>query len=143
MFRAAKARLSSSTIPSHPTSHPKLRLGSRLVKILILELVIVLVAGVAVPSLLWSHPTVGHALAAGSPNTLRLARTTFRYRYQDIEFATLGVLLGAAVAWTLYAPNRFTGKVAHFFQQLHARWFLSSQEQGRNRARKLASFSGS
>lgn len=138
MFNYEKARQSGSAMQSHDDSHTKLCAGFRFVQFLIWEMVSVVLAGIAVPSFLWSHAMVGHAWVAGSLRSLTLGRISFSYAPQDVEFAILGALLGTAVAWALYAPSKVAGKtrVAHMLQQTHRIRFLSCQGHWRAGVRK-------
>ena len=138
MFNCGKTRQSGSAMQSHDDSHTRLCAGFRFVQFLISEMVSVVVAGIAVPSFLWSHAVTGHALVAGSLRSLALGRISFWYTSQDVEFAILGALLGAAVAWALYAPSKVAGKarVAPTLQQIHRMGFPSCQGHWRAGVRK-------
>ena len=104
-------------------SSTKLCAGFPLVQFLIWEMVSVLIAGIAVPTIFWSHAAKGHSLVAGSLRHLVLGGISFRYTHQDIEFAILGAVLGTVGAWAIYVPRKFTGKsrVARTLQRTHWR----------------------
>jgi hypothetical protein len=104
-------------------SRTKLQAVIHFVEFVILETVSVLVAGIAVPNLLWSHAAAGHALVAGPIRNLSIAGIAFWYKYENVEFAILGALLGSALAWALYAPDKFTDKptFAHMLPSVFSR----------------------
>jgi ABC-type sulfate transport system permease component len=71
-------------------------------------LVLLFVAGVVVPSLLYSS----HALSispADSLRTLDIAGVTFSYKLENIGSAFLGILFGTTVALFLSSPGLATG----------------------------------
>jgi hypothetical protein len=140
MINCGKTRQSGPTVQSHDSGRTKLCAGFRFVQFLIWEMVSVVVAGIAVPSVLWSHAAKGPVLVAGSLQRLTLGRISFWYTRQDVEFAILGTLLGTAVAWALYAPSKFAGKarVGHTLQQIHWKRFLWLQGHWRAGVRKAA-----
>ena len=107
-------------------SSTKLCAGFPLVQFLICEMVGVLIAGIAVPSIFWSYAAKGHSLVAGSLRHLVLGGFSFRYTYQDIESAILGAVLVTVGAWAIYVRGKFTGnsRVAHTLQQRHWKRFF-------------------
>jgi uncharacterized YccA/Bax inhibitor family protein len=59
------------------------------------------VAGIVVPSLLRSDLATKEALAAGSLRTISIAAIAFSYTTENVEFATLGGLVGAMAAFAI------------------------------------------
>jgi hypothetical protein len=57
------------------------------------------IAGIVVPSLLRSDLATKEALAAGSLRTISIAAIAFSYTTENVEFATLGGLVGAMAAF--------------------------------------------
>jgi hypothetical protein len=64
-------------------------------------LLLLFIAGVAAPSVLCSNHFVHGVSPLDSPRTLEIAGMTFTYKLQNIGFAILGSLFGAAVALTV------------------------------------------
>jgi hypothetical protein len=122
------------------SSNTKLSPGFPLVQFLIWEMVGVLIAGIAVPTIFWSHAATGHSLVAGSLRHLVLGGISFRCTYQDIEFAILGAVVGTVGAWAMYVPGKFTGKsrVAHTLPQRHWKRFLLFRRHWRAGVSKAA-----
>jgi hypothetical protein len=76
----------------------KLQRALSLLQLLISETIALFIAGIAVPSFLRSGTATNHALVAGSLHTLTIAPVTFSYTFQNLGFAILGALCGAATA---------------------------------------------
>ena len=67
---------------------------------LLVEVVITLfIAGMVVPNFVRSSLTTREALAGGSLHTINIAGLVFSYTNQNVEFAILGGLVGAMVAF--------------------------------------------
>jgi hypothetical protein len=118
----------------------KLCAGFPVVQFLIWEMVDVLIAGIAVPSIFWSHAATGNGLVARSLRHLVLGGISFRYTYQDIEFAVLGALFGTVVALALRARDTFRRKpsVAPALRQTHWIRFFFSRRHWRGGVSKPA-----
>ena len=68
-------------------------------------LLLLFVAGVVVPSFLYSSHVVNAVSPLDSPRTLDIAGVTLAYKFQNIGFAILGALFGATVALTIASPG--------------------------------------
>jgi hypothetical protein len=75
-----------------------------LLQLLIGETIGLFIAGIAVPTFFRSGTATNHALAAGSLRTLTIAPVTFSYTFQNLGFAILGALCGAAMALAIDSP---------------------------------------
>jgi len=118
----------------------KRRAGFPLVQFLIWEVVGTLIAGIAVPSIFWSHVATGSGLAVRSLRHLALGGISFQYTYHDIEFAILGAVLGTVGAWVLYARGEVALKprAAHAPGQRHLTLCLFSRRHWRTGLSKAA-----
>lgn len=73
--------------------------------LLLIELAMTLfVAGIVVPSVIRSSVATKVALARGSLHTINIAGVKFLYTYKNIGAAVLGMLIGAAAAFTIAYP---------------------------------------
>ena len=82
-------------------------------QLLIAVAIILFIAGIAVPNLLRSFMATNEASAVGSLPTINIAGIPFSYRYQNIGFAILGTLVGAATALAA-APSASRPKSTNF-----------------------------
>ena len=82
----------------------KLQRALSLLQLLISETIGLFIAGIAVPSFLRSDTATKHALAARSLHILTIAPVTFSYTFQNVGFAILGTLCGAAMAVAIDSP---------------------------------------
>jgi hypothetical protein len=108
--------------PSNPTAQPTNggnRMKIQKAQLLIGVTISLFIAGIAIPSLLRSSMGTNH-LAAVSLHTLTIARVTFSYTFQNIAFAILGGLFGAAVALVINSPAAIanTTRIVRMLQQV-------------------------
>jgi len=82
----------------------RLQRALSLLQLLIGETIVLFIAGIAVPSFLRSGTATNHALAARSLHILTIAPVTFSYTFQNVGFAILGALCGAAMALVIDSP---------------------------------------
>ena len=82
----------------------KLQRALSLLQLLIGETIGLFIAGIAVPSFLRSGTATNHALAARSLHILTIDPVTFSYTFQNVGFAILGALCGAAMALVIDSP---------------------------------------
>ena len=82
----------------------KLQRALSLLQLLIGETIGLFIAGIAVPSFLRCGTATNHALAARSLHILTIAQVTFSYTFQNVSFAILGMLCGAAMALAIDSP---------------------------------------
>jgi hypothetical protein len=75
--------------------------------LLLVELAMTLfVAGIVVPSFLRSGVDAKEALVRGSLHSISIARIAFSYTYENLVWAMLGMLTGAAAAFLIAGPLR-------------------------------------
>jgi hypothetical protein len=79
------------------------------------------IAGIAVPTLLRSEMATHFVLAAGSLRTLTIGRITFMYTSENLGFAILGGLVGAAIALAIEFPNTLASATQIFRKALAGR----------------------
>jgi hypothetical protein len=140
MFSGGEVRQSGSALRSSDRRRTRPYATFRFLELLAWEAMSVFVAGIAVPTFLWSHAAQWHGLAMGSLRSLTVGRISFRYTHQEVAFAIFGALVGTAAAWALYAPTTFSSrtKVARALQQGHWRRFLPSHGHWRPGVGKAA-----
>jgi hypothetical protein len=140
MFGGRKPKQPDPALQPYQVNRAKLRRCLSLTQLLVCEAASLFVAGIAIPSLLRSCAATNHALTGGSFHYLTVAGVTFSYKVQNLEFATLGALLGMAMAWAIDSPGSFASmaRVFHFLQPM--RWKSVLYRTGRwwNYVRRLA-----
>ncbi len=106
MFGSSRQRkqLNPTAQAANEGNRMKLQRTLSLLQLLISETIGLFIAGIAVPSSLRSGTATNHALAARSLHILTIAPVTFSYTFQDVGFAILGTLCGAAMAVAIDSP---------------------------------------
>ncbi len=81
------------------------------------------IAGIVVPSLLWSDLATKQALAVGSLRTMNMAGFALSYSTQNVDFAILGGLVGALAAFAVHfhatTPGNTTATRTTTLQDAH------------------------
>src|SRR6201981_4202130 len=107
MFGSEKQKhLNPTAQPVNEGDRMKLQRALALLQLLIGETIVLFIAGIAVPSFLRSGTATNHALAARSLHILTIAPVTFSYTFENVDFAILGTLCGAAMALAIDSPAR-------------------------------------
>jgi hypothetical protein len=106
MFGSSQQRkqLNPTAQAANEGNRMKLQRTLSLLQLLIGETIVLFIAGIAVPSFLRSGTATNHALAARSLHILTIAPVTFSYTFQNVGFAILGTLCGAAMAVAIDSP---------------------------------------
>ena len=83
------------------------------------------IAGIAVPSFFRSATATNHAVAVGTLHTFTVAGITFTYMVENLGFAFLGALFGAAVALLIESPSALANATRIFRSLRQLNWKLS------------------
>ena len=120
MFGGSQRKQLNPTVqPANGGKRMKILRALAILQLLIDMTISFFLAGIVIPSFLRSSMATNHDLAAGSLHTLTIAGITFSYTFQNLAFAILGGLFGAAVALAIDSPDalakvaRILGKFRH------------------------------
>jgi hypothetical protein len=140
MFGGRKLKQRGPALQPCQGNRARLRRFLSLIQLLVCEAASLFIAGIAVPSLLRSCAATTHALTAGSFHHLTVAGVTFSYKVQNLGFAMMGALLGAAMAWAIDSPGSFasTARVVRFLQAMRWKSILYRTGSWWNYVRRLA-----
>jgi hypothetical protein len=140
MFGGQKLKQPGLALQLCPGNRTKLRSCLSVIQLVVCEAASLFIAGIAVPSLLRSCAVTSHALTGGSFHHLTVAGVTFSYTVQNLGFATLGALLGTALAWAIDSPGSFasTARIFRFLQPMRWKSVLYRTERCWNYVRRLA-----
>lgn len=116
--------------PVNEGDRMKLQRALSLLQLLIGETIALFIAGIAVPSFLRSGTATNHALAAGSLHTLTIAPVTLSYTSQNLGFAILGALCGAATALVIDSPATIanTARIVRMLRNNSRRSYLGDRK---------------
>ena len=93
--------------------------------LLSLELLFALiVAGVAVPSVIYSGRAANSVSALDSTRSLDIVGVTLIFNFWNIGAALLGALVGAVIAWILTSRVPATGGLAQVLSASHPRKYM-------------------
>ena len=140
MFGGRKLKQPGLALQLCPGNRTKLRRCLSVILLVVCEAASLFIAGIAVPSLLQSCAAANHALTAGSFHHLTVAGVTFSYKLLNLGFATMGALLGAAMAWAIDSPGGFAGtaSVVRFLEPMRWKSILYRTGSWWNHVRRLA-----
>lgn len=68
-------------------------------------LVTLFIAGILVPTLMWSTRFANHNLVPGSLYTIKIAGFAFKFKLQNILAALLGTVSGGMIAFAMASPT--------------------------------------
>lgn len=139
MFGGRKLKQPGPALQPCQGNRAKLRRCLSLIQLLVCEAASLFIAGIGVPSLLRSCAAMNHTLTAGSFHHLTVAGVTFSYKVQNLGFATMGALLGAAMAWAMDSPGiASTARVVRFLQPMRWKSIVYRTGSWWNYVRRLA-----